>query len=642
MPARIRATVSKSVTRLGDSGASPFGGFFFCPSCWTWRRTLSTRTVNSIRRRDSPATITTATSSTRYFLDRRRCLSSLAEVNRNVPMRNRELYALLGELHETAADQISLSRLQLAQRGLESEVPVIRVAVLGLNGTSAARRLVRLLLADPLTEKQSWEDLIESHGSEESRGLLIRYGQNSGIVDDGACPMLSIPSPVLKNGNIEILVGAIGTGSEPTGVSITEETLLVPTLSIPTSSDDTPSVIQYPVHKTVICGSGPDGLFAYSGLLGRANLGTAEQLVHGAIELASKQKSSKVTFVDTAVADTALAKFRESVQFVSEYERGWTAGGVQDVVNWLSAASVKKDRGGLAPELQVLVQSLLDSTEKGLVAKEAARLREQEASDVSVETRQSLEKTVSVWAERAHTELQKSLEEGFSSLRWRGLAWWKLFWRVDDVGAVTSEILQTRYLAQAEKEMIWAAGRVKQTGLLNGAPNGEDFATNPSKAEETADGEKSETTAAVSQQEDRPWPMQIAASRSKLGSTTIPSLQALSQSLVLFSASTTGLTSAFSALLYSSSTTGLYEACTVAAVGLIYSLRRQQSKWEKARSFWEDEVRETGRKALIETENVLRESIRDGPTRSKEELPETRARGVVARARKALEDAKQR
>lgn len=467
-----------------------------------------------------------------------------------------------------------------------------------------------------------------------------RYGQNSGIVDDGACPTLSIPSPVLKNGNIEIIVGAIGTGSEPTGVSITEETLLVPTISIPTSDDDTHSVIQYPVHKTVICGSGPDDLFAYSGLLGRANLGAAEQLVHGAIELAagaSKQGSSKVTFVDTAVAEAALAKFRESVQFVSEYERGWTAGGVQDVVNWLSA---KKDRGGLAPELEILVQSLLDSTDEGLAAKETVRLREQEASDVSAETRQSLDQTVSVWAERAHTELQKSLEEGFSSLRWRGLAWWKLFWRVDDVGAVTSEILQTRYLSQAEKEMIWAAGRVKQTGLLNGAPNGEDFVTNASKEEETVAEEKTET--AAPQQEDKPWPMQIAASRSKLGSTTIPSLQALSQSLVLFSASTTGLTSAFSALLYSSSTTGLYEACTVAAVGLIYSLRRQQSKWEKARSFWEDEVRETGRTALIETENVLRESIRNGPVRPKEELPETRAREVVGRARKALEDAKQR
>jgi hypothetical protein len=132
MPARIRATVSKSVTRFGDSGASPLSGrFFFCPSCWaSWRRTLSTqtRTANNFRRKDITATTTTTPESTRSFLDRRRFLSSITEVNRNIPARNKELYALLGELQQTAADQISLSRLQLAQRGLESEVPVIRVA----------------------------------------------------------------------------------------------------------------------------------------------------------------------------------------------------------------------------------------------------------------------------------------------------------------------------------------------------------------------------------------------------------------------------------------------------------------------------------------------------------------------------------
>jgi hypothetical protein len=61
--------------------------------------------------------------------------------------------------------------------------------------------------------------------------------------------------------------------------------------------------------------------------------------------------------------------------------------------------------------------------------------------------------------------------------------------------------LQTRNLTQAEKEMIWAAGRLKQTCLLSGASNGEDFAANPSKAEETADGETSETAAVVPQKE---------------------------------------------------------------------------------------------------------------------------------------------
>ncbi|KAH8702337.1 hypothetical protein BGW36DRAFT_394992 [Talaromyces proteolyticus] len=639
MPPGIRASVSKSVLRFWDNGTSLPQRVFFCPSCSTWRRTLTTtRTrngVSDLRRQHDAFTSRFIGKNSSDIARRLISTNSPFETNRTVPARYRDLYALLGELQQTAADQISLSRLQLAQRGLESEIPVIRVAVLGLNDASTARQLVRLLLADPLTGKEPWEDLINSHGSEESQGLLIRYGEESGIIDDSACPTISVSSPLLKKGNIQILVGKIGTGNEPAGVSITEDTLFVPTISISTPNSEVQSVIQYPVHRTIICGTGTDGLFAYSGLLGRANLGLTEQLVHGAIELKDSGRisgESKVTFVDIAVADAALAKFRESVQYASDYERGWTASGIQEIVNWLSMADDTKN--GIVLDLEILVQSLLNTAEEGLVAKEAMRIKEQEITTVSADTRQSLDQTVSAWSERAHTELRNSLEEVFTSQRWRGLAWWKLFWRVDDVGAVASEILQTGYLKQAEKEMIWTAGRVKQAGLLNRSPNAEDFIIPSSRAEPEQSAEATEV------KKDDPWPMQIAASRFKLSSSTIPSLQALSQNLVLFSASTTGLTSALSALLYTSSSTGLYEACTVAAVGLIYSMRRQQSKWEKARSFWEEEVRETGRTALIETEEVLRKSVRDGPSREREELPETRARLIIERARKALEDVK--
>lgn len=47
--------------------------------------------------------------------------------------------------------------------------------VLGVNDARSTRRLVRLLLADPLTEEQSWEELIDSYGIEGSNGLLIRF-----------------------------------------------------------------------------------------------------------------------------------------------------------------------------------------------------------------------------------------------------------------------------------------------------------------------------------------------------------------------------------------------------------------------------------------------------------------------------------
>lgn len=49
--------------------------------------------------------------------------------------------------------------------------------VLGLGGQAGARRLVRILLADPLAPKQPWEKQLDTIGEDDGRGLLIRYIQ---------------------------------------------------------------------------------------------------------------------------------------------------------------------------------------------------------------------------------------------------------------------------------------------------------------------------------------------------------------------------------------------------------------------------------------------------------------------------------
>lgn len=51
------------------------------------------------------------------------------------------------------------------------ENPTVRIAVLGLNGHAKARKLVQLLLADPLGEQKDWEALITN---DDERGLLVR------------------------------------------------------------------------------------------------------------------------------------------------------------------------------------------------------------------------------------------------------------------------------------------------------------------------------------------------------------------------------------------------------------------------------------------------------------------------------------
>ena len=46
--------------------------------------------------------------------------------------------------------------------------------VLGLNDAVAARKLVRLLLADPLGSQEGWEDVLDATDGDLTQGLLIR------------------------------------------------------------------------------------------------------------------------------------------------------------------------------------------------------------------------------------------------------------------------------------------------------------------------------------------------------------------------------------------------------------------------------------------------------------------------------------
>lgn len=463
-------------------------------------------------------------------------------------------------------------------------------------------------------------------------------------MENPLCPTIEIRSPLLRQGEIELFVSTLGSSLESdtstVPVPITDETLLVPTITVPTTETAAGhETVRYPAHKTIICGVDTDGLLAYSKLVGRANMKSIDKQILGAIDfkaeggLGAGRKDNDVIFVNSQVAESALNRFRESVTYASEYERGWTAAGVQPIINWLSGT--KHANTELIPDLQRMIESLLDTAEASVTTDEASPSSGSQITGTNAETRRSLDRSITVWAERAHTELRNSLDEGFASRRWKSLSWWKLFWRVDDVGSILSEILQTRYLLQSEKEMIWTAGRVKQNSAIDNMASPPDF------AEVSALETKDETDRSSSHggNETTPWPPQIANSRLNMLRTTISSLQALSQGLVLFSASTTVLTSSLSALLYTSASTGLYEACTIAAVGLVYSLRRQQLKWEAARATWESEVREAGRAALNETEEVLRTLASAEPSVPKEDNAAIHAKEIIARTRKALENA---
>ena len=120
MPARVRSTLQRSLVRpLDGAGVLP------CQSLSICRRTFTTRTANNAskiaharravhpsapRKSSSPRSFTTATTIS------------------TVPSRFKELHDALSGVKDAGIEQVSVSRLQLALRGLESEEPLIRIA----------------------------------------------------------------------------------------------------------------------------------------------------------------------------------------------------------------------------------------------------------------------------------------------------------------------------------------------------------------------------------------------------------------------------------------------------------------------------------------------------------------------------------
>lgn len=126
MPARLRSALQKSLLRPLDSS-----GVFYCPSCAAWRRALSTRTGanrTSIEKTALARRPTRAVASSLIIPFRPFTNSSVITVGKTVPPRLKELYDALSGVQEAAIEQVNITRLQLALRGLESETPLIRIA----------------------------------------------------------------------------------------------------------------------------------------------------------------------------------------------------------------------------------------------------------------------------------------------------------------------------------------------------------------------------------------------------------------------------------------------------------------------------------------------------------------------------------
>lgn len=573
------------------------------------------------------------------------------------PAARTELHNALLALQKHAANYVNLSRLQLALHALRQEAghETVRVAILGLahGGASArtAKELLRLLLADPLLPEQAWERELAGHDG--GSPLIVRVGagaEGSGqaaaeghltYAKDRLLKEMTVSSPGLNGHKLEVLLmesNPLADASQGTSQGF-EEAALVPTVEIPMSSTGRYTPVTTPVHKALLVTDGLAGAASLMALPLLAHQGTIAAAVHLAGYTPEEGTALPFATIDIGTGRQGLDALRQSLDRSIEYQHLWHKSSIPAIKDWLKTGATSTEDGTTKDAVRAMIGSTLRNTLAAIQEAESRRVACVFSASTGSPPMGPLNKALTEWSEKAHAELQAEMDRAFDSRRWSQLNWWKLFWRVDDVGALSSEMLSQRFLPRAERNVIYLAGQIEGTGLF-GQGNGRNIYSLPTLLSAPAPKAQPDkaTSAPVASSKPAPgtrWPTHITFTRNYLQSETVPALQALAQKLVLQSASFSTLTSGLGALMYLSSF-GLPESGAVVAFGIVWSLRRVQKKWEAARAYWQREVREEGRKAVRAVEISVAEAL-DKAVRKVDKSEDTVLQGELERLKTARE-----
>lgn len=610
----------------------------------------------------------------------------------SVPPHLHALYQSLLHLESSASSYIDLSRLQLALRSLESADPLIRIAFLGLggNGNQAARRLVRVLLADALSDGvEQWErELLD--GVEGS--VLVKYGemvQDVGIVGggrDGRVRELRVPSPLLKRLGVEILVTGLNA-SEERGSDELEAAILVPALTIPGAGGRV-GFVRYPVHKAVV---------VTEGVIGAVELGRLPKdlldghMIQSALSLPLRKEEGVPKnerdgdVVDVGLAEHALGLFRENRANGAVFSQEWQASKVGSITNWLANSTKVEEKGdGLKPAVRDLLDSLLVKTQSAVESADSSSWARCSTLSVPESKRIILQEALATWCKDAHQDLQTNLSTAFLGPAWKRTTWWRLFWRIDEVSISAAEVLRRGWLVEAEQSLAFLSGRLLESGVAteaqlrgisylsdNRKPKAEAAADVKTLLDERTEQEmadynaaqkgifkngRPETVAELMQlppllskiREETglnalfnpPWPQTVNLAREQILHEAVPALHVKAQRFMLAALSTMGGSSALAAWLWvASGGVALYESGAIAALGLVWALRRLQKVYGKEREVFAGAVRENGRRVLADVESRLQKVVNEGgrvAVREEDIRERESARKVVQVTREAL------
>ena len=501
---------------------------------------------------------------------------------------------------------------------------------------------------------------------QEGRLELIRCRYGDDLAFERGHPLLqtlTIPSTLLRRNKLELLAPSAGVAIQSGATE--SNALLVPSLDTPTSETGRVSTVTYPVHKAVLLGSGFRGLSRVAEFSSLGQTAPFQEMLRLVIDVnwdPGAQPQEDVLFVNLAKGEKAIQELRKSLQHSQDYEHDWLSSHISSLEPFLSTPMPSDLTPNIKPALQNLITVLLENTEEAVVSQEAeVENEEREETIVDNASRKSIQEAITSWAELAHTELRDELEKVFASRTWRKLSWWKLLWRVDDVDMIASEVLRRTYLINAEKNLIFLAGRMQEAGFYGRLPipapeeskplfyarmddipglYASDVHPERRRPLDSIDDEQNNTPQPIVTDPAYRFPQALSISRLNLLETTVPPLTALAQRYLLSSLSTTSLSAGFSTLIYlSSPLTSFYEAGIFVSLGLVWSARRLQKQWDKGKKDWVQAVELEGKGVLDAIEKRIRRTVANAGKREPDPVAaeeRRKAREAVERVREVL------
>ena len=148
----------------------------------------------------------------------------------------------------------------------------------------------------------------------------------------GPTPVLYIPSSILKQQNLEILISSINVPDA--AISISQgapcplDTFLIPAVEIPISSSGLQTTLSYPVHKAFVLAEGFDGLLAVLRLLSRTTFQSPsdQTLVNNIVNVNApimRRNAGNVTLINSERAESGLDAIRADIKTAPKFEHGW-------------------------------------------------------------------------------------------------------------------------------------------------------------------------------------------------------------------------------------------------------------------------------------------------------------------------------